>query len=80
MTFTAPADATLAKETQYFVVFEETSDGRYYLVVRIHSHADSADGRGPGSVRFAVPGTRRTHAWFYTDSSGSPGTLLYTFG
>ena len=42
MTFTAPADATLAKETQYFVVFEETSDGRYYLGKTTSDDEDSA--------------------------------------
>ena len=59
MTFTAPADATLEKETQYFVVIEETSDGLWYLNMTMKDEEDTA--RSGWSIA-------DTHRWRNTNS------------
>ena len=59
MTFTAPADATLEKETKYFVVFEETSDGIWYLGRTTWDDEDTA--RSGWSIA-------DTHRWRNTNS------------
>ena len=71
MTFTAPANATLAKETDYFVVFEETAD-RWEIKSTQSNGVDTAEsGWGIGI----------THAWRNSDTgdwSSHSNSLLIT--
>ena len=62
LTFTAPADATLEKDTKYFVVVESAVDGGFYHVNATTS--DSVD-------RMAAGWSLNTDRHFRTSDSGS---------
>ena len=57
-TFTAPPNATLAKETVYFVVFEETVD-------KWRLHSTSSDSEGTAESGWSIGDT---HAWRNSDT------------
>ena len=71
MIFPAPANATLAKETDYFVVFEETVDDWLLKTTQLNGVDTAESGWGIGD----------THAWRNSDAgawSSNDNSLLIT--
>ena len=64
-TFAAPADATLAADTNYFVVFDDTSGNvaRFYDVQQTDSNAEDAGGAAGWSIADAYRQNPGTGTW-----------------